>query len=359
MERGRKVLWAVCVLVLSSCLSAQAGEWKLVYEVPRGGPTGWINQLVIDPTKPNILYAATEGAGFLVSEDGGSSWMPKNEGLTQAEEGTVSGYHIRCLALDPAKPGVMYLGMAAFGVFKSTDSGNTWSPMSNESLGDTYTKVLAIHPAKPDTLYLGTDGGGMYRFNNETNEWDEITEGLRNTYIRALVMDPKDPKVLYVATEGGVWKSTNGGDNWTSATNGITTRYILSLAIDPKNSKVLYAGTDGGGLFKTEDGGDKWVSIGGDIWLAESSTEELTAPGAEEESTLVVSSVVVNPVDPAIVYAANPNGVFRSADGGKTWAKIDAGLTSTVVKSLSVTSTKPVTVYAGTADGKLFAYKEE
>jgi photosystem II stability/assembly factor-like uncharacterized protein len=365
MKRDRAVLWRIlwimCVLVVIFCFSGQAAQWKLIAEWPTGrggGPRGWINQLVIHPTRPNVFYAGTEGAGVLVSEDGGSTWTPRNEGLTRAVEGTVSGYHVRCLAIDPTKSGVMYAGMAAFGVFKTTDDGNSWAAI-NEQLGDSYTKVMAIHPAKPDTLYLGTDGGGMYRRPSGSPEWEEIIEGMRNTYIKALVMDPKDPDVMYVATNGGVSKTTNGGDSWVSASNGLTTRYMLSLTVDPKNTQVLYAGSDGSGLFKTEDGGGNWVSVGGDIWMTKGVEDEFAEPGEGTQSTLLVSSLAVNPVNTAIVYAGNPSGVFRSADSGQTWVQINTGLTNTEIKSLTVTSTEPVTVYAGTADGKLFAYTEE
>jgi photosystem II stability/assembly factor-like uncharacterized protein len=370
MKGNRAVLWkspwAVCVLVMVFCFSAHAGEWKLVAEWPGpgggrpggrpgGGPRGWINQLVIHPTKPNVFYAATEGAGVLVSEDGGSTWTRRNEGLQGAEEGTVSGYHIRCLAIDPTEAETTYAGMAAFGVFKTTDDGASWTAM-NELLGDTFTKVMAIHPAKPDTLYLGTDGGGMYRRTSGSSEWEEIIEGMRNTYVKALVMDPKNPDVMYVGTDGGISKTTNGGDAWVNLSGP---RYVLSMAIDPENTEVLYAGTDGSGVLKTEDGGDNWVSVGGDIWMTKGIEDEFAAPGEEVPSVLLVSSLAVNPVNTAIVYAGNPSGVFRSADGGQTWAQINAGLTNTEIKSLTITSAEPVTVYAGTADGSLLAYTEE
>ena len=352
----RRACWVLCVLVVVFCSSAQAAGWKLIAEGSRGG--GWVNQLVIHPTNPKILIAATEGAGVLVSEDGGSTWAAKNEGLTEAAEGTVSGYHVRCLTIDSTRPGVMYLGMAAFGVFKTDDDGATWKPM-NERLGDTFTKVMAIHPDKPDIVYLGTDGGGMYRYKISSPEWEEIIEGMKNTYIRALVIDPKNPNVMYVGTNSAISKTTNGGDSWAPAGNGLTSRYDLCLAMDPKNTNVLYTGTDGAGLFKTEDGGENWVAVGGEIWMTKSTADEFAVPGEELQPAPLVSSVVVNPVNTDIVYAGNPSGVFRSADAGQTWEQINAGLSNTEVKSLTVTSAAPVTVYAGTADGKLFAYTEE
>lgn len=273
-----------------------------------------------------------------------------------AAEGTVSGYHIRCLVINPANPEIMYAGMAAFGVFKTDDGGVSWEAM-NEMLGDTFTKVMGIHPAKPDVLYLGTDGGGMYRRTTGSAKWEEIIKGMKNTYIKAMLMDSTDPNLIYAGTDGGVSKTTDGGDNWVNLQSG--PRYVLSLAIGPENGKVVYAGTDGSGLFKTEDGGDNWVSLGGDIWLAKGIADEFAPPGEEAATTLLVSSLAVNPVNTSIVYAANPSGVFRSADGGQTWEQINTGLTDTDIKSLVVTSAEPVTLYVSTSDGKLFAYTEE
>ncbi|HGE69697.1 TPA: hypothetical protein ENX78_02605 [Candidatus Poribacteria bacterium] len=346
------------IIILLTCFSAQSAEWKLLSEAPRGVPIGAVNQIVIHPTKHNVIYIGTEGMGFLASEDGGKTWVPKNQGFTAAEEGTVSGFQIRCIAIDPSKPDTIYAGMAAFGVFRTVDAGTKWDNIS-DTLEDTFTKVLAIHPTKTDTVFLGTDGGGIYRYDVAQNEWTEKVKGLKNTYIRALVMDPKDPKVMYAGTDGGVAKTTNGAESWTVISNGITSRYVLCLAIDPKDPKVLYAGTDGGGLFKTIDGGGKWEPIGGEIWLAKPPAEDLVTPSGDVESTLVVSSVVINPINTSIVYAANQTGVFRSADGGKTWEKINTGLTSTVIKCLAISANKSVTLYAGTSDGKLFAYTEE
>jgi 3'-phosphoadenosine 5'-phosphosulfate (PAPS) 3'-phosphatase len=93
--------------------------------------------------------------------------------------------------------------------------------------------------------------------------------------------------------------------------------------------------------------------------MTKPAAEDLAAPGADVESTPVVSSVVVNPANNSIVYAANPSGVFRSADAGKTWTQINTGLTNTVIKSLAVNNIKLAVVYASTSDSKFFIYTEE
>jgi photosystem II stability/assembly factor-like uncharacterized protein len=352
------VLFMVCMSILSINSIVQAKEWTLLFSIPQGMPTGWINQLIIHPTNPNTLYGASEGAGFIVSTDGGKSWVQKNQGFTVAEEGTVSGVQIRCMAMDSSKPETIYAGLAAFGVFKSTDGGNTWKDISS-TLDDTFTKAMVMHPKDPKTVYLGTDGGGIYKYDVANDEWQESIEGLKNTFIKSLVMDPNDPKTIYVTTDGGIAKTTDGAKKWTIINNGITSRSVFCIDIDPKNPKVLYAGTETGGLFKTTDGGANWASVGGEIWMSKPSTEIFAAPTDDIPSTLMVTNVAVNPSNTSIVYASNTNGVYRSADAGETWTPINDGLTNKVIKSLTVSKTDPVKVYVSTIDGKFFVYVED
>lgn len=352
----KTVLWLLSLLLMAFCFSARAAEWKFISQVETVDDqrsSGWINQLVIHPVKPGTLYVATEDAGVLISEDGGSSWSSRwtarRRGLSLDSVDSVSGYRVKCLAIHPTKPGVMYAGMSKLGVFKTSDDGINWIEM-NEMLMDTYIRIIAIHPARPDVLYLGTYGGGVYRRGEGSRGWQEITQGMKNTYVTALIMSPENPDVMYAATNGGVSRTDDGGANWKTVNNGLTTGYMLCLAIDPMNTEILYAGSDGRGLFKTENGGSDWSSVGGDIWMTEATPGD-TAP--------VVSVVAVNPVNTAIIYAANSSGVFRSSDSGDNWTQINAGLASIGIKSLTVTASAPVTVYAGTADGKIFAYTEE
>ncbi|MBD3184193.1 hypothetical protein GF312_18050 [Candidatus Poribacteria bacterium] len=356
MRINHMTFWIFLILTVLYVLPIQAVEWQLVAEYP--GREGWINQLVIHPDKPDVFFAATEGAGVLLSEDAGKTWTPKNQGLTQAAEGTVSGLHVRCLALDPNEEGTMYAGMAAFGVFKTTDGGTSWSTM-NEMLGDTFTKVMAIHPDKPDTLYLGTDGGGIYRykFDSEEPKWEEIIEGMKNTYVKTMVMIPDNLDVIYAGTDGGISMTNNGGDSWINMTSG--PRYVLALAVNPENPKIIYAGSDGSGLMKSVDGGDSWVAVGGDIWLTKGMADEFAAPGEDSMTTPMVSSIAINPVNTSIVYAGNPSGFFRSTDAGETWTQENTGLSNINVKCIKVSQNKPVTVYTGTSGAKLFSYVEE
>jgi len=151
MQTKPVIIWILCVFVLLLCSSAQAAEWKLISaDAPAEGerPRGAINQLLIHPNRARVIYAATEDAGVIVSEDNGnnwrSAWIPKREGLTQESDVGVTGYRVRCMAIDPIRPGTMYAGMAMLGIFKTTDYGDNWVEM-NEMLPDTYARAIAIH----------------------------------------------------------------------------------------------------------------------------------------------------------------------------------------------------------------------
>jgi photosystem II stability/assembly factor-like uncharacterized protein len=143
----------------------------------------------------------------------------------------------------------------------------------------------------------------------------------------ACVGSPQRPKEYYFgATGGGVWKSTDGGTNWEAVSDGfLGTASVGALAIAPSNPDIVYAGTGerdirgdishGDGVYRTDDAGKTWRNIG-------------------LQDTQTISRIVVDPKDPNIVYVAalghvygkHPaRGVYKTLDGGKTWAMVLSG----------------------------------
>jgi photosystem II stability/assembly factor-like uncharacterized protein len=128
----------------------------------------------------------------------------------------------------------------------------------------------------------------------------------------SLAFNLQNTAIVYAGRHcGGVFKSTDGGSTW--GNSGLTDHMITSLAINPENPAIVYAGTSSGhctggvdfaygAIFKSTDGGSSWVE----------------AYSLQYRS---VNSVVLNPENPAIVYAGTGNGVFRSTDGGSTWGR--------------------------------------
>ena len=149
--------------------------------------------------------------------------------------------------------------------------------------------------------------------------WHEVGPGNIGGRTRAIVVDPTDPDTIYAGgVAGGVFKTTDGGQSWTPTSDDLVNIAIGSLVMDPTDPRTLYAGTGEGffngdsvrglGVFKTTDGGATWAQLPG-----------TTEPQVPSGSFFRCNKMVVSPNDPDRVYAATRFGVWRSTDAGATW----------------------------------------
>jgi photosystem II stability/assembly factor-like uncharacterized protein len=277
------------------------------------------------------------------------------------DEGTFSGLEMRSIgpalmagriadiAVHPDNPHVWYVAVGSGNVFKTTNSGTTWTPIFDDE--DAYSiGCITLDPNDPDTVWLGTGenqagrhfgyGYGVYRSRDGGASWEHM--GLEaSEHIGMIVVDPRDSKRVFVAAQGPLWsgggerglyRTTDGGATWEKvlgdglgnteeddAYTGVT-----EVHMDPRNPDVLYAaswqrlrnvavlmdGGPGSGIHKSEDGGDTWREL----------TKGL--PGGNKGKI----GMALSPQDPDVVYAtielANKEGGFwRSADGGESWEK--------------------------------------
>jgi photosystem II stability/assembly factor-like uncharacterized protein len=157
---------------------------------------------------------------------------------------------------------------------------------------------------------------------------------------------------LYVgAASGGVWKSVNGGTTFKPVFDKQPVQSIGAIAIDPKNPKTVWVGSGeswtrnsvsyGDGIYKSTDGGDNWTNLG--------------LPNSER-----ITKIAIDPGDTNSVYVCVPGklwsdsddrGVYKTADGGKTWTKVlKGGNASTGCSMLTMDRTNPKTLYAGMWD---------
>lgn len=150
-----------------------------------------------------------------------------------------------------------------------------------------------------------------------------IGPGAMSGRITALAVDPTHPEVIYAgAASGGVWRSKSGGTAWEPIFDKTPTQGIGSIAINPRNPDEIWIGTGEGnprnsqnfgvGIFKTINGGKDWTCMG-------------------LENTRTIHRVVLHRDNPDIIYAASQGstygpteerGVYKSADGGKTWRRV-------------------------------------
>src|SRR6476659_5949048 len=242
------------------------------------------------------------------------------------------------------QPSVYYFGAVGGGVWKSINSGRTWTPIfDSASVGS--IGGIAVAPSNPNIVYVGTGeadlrdsisfGNGMYKSIDAGKTWKHL--GLENTrQISRVLVDPKNPDVVFVAVLGhvygshpdrGVYRTKDGGSTWQKVLYKNDDLGAIDLAFDPTNSQTIYASMwnvrrppwfiyapangPGCGIFKSTDGGNNWTQLTTGL-----PTEALGRIG-----------LAVSPTKRNRIYAivdAKEGGHFSSNDSGETWTKVSA-----------------------------------
>jgi photosystem II stability/assembly factor-like uncharacterized protein len=241
-----------------------------------------------------------------------------------------------------SRPNEYYFGAVGGGLWKTTDGGTTWHPVTDGQIQSSSVGAVAVAESNPDVVYLGMgetelrgnimQGDGLYKSIDAGKTWKHI--GLGDTQaISRIRVDPSNADVVYVSALGhpyaanaerGVFRSRDGGKTWQKILYKNDRAGAVDLCIDPHNSKVLFAAlwdvyrtswtlSSGGplsGLYKSTDGGDSW-------------TEITRRPGLPNGIIGKIGVAVAS--DPNRIYAmveAEDGGLFRSEDAGATWTRI-------------------------------------
>jgi len=242
------------------------------------------------------------------------------------------------------QPNTFYFGAVGGGVWKSNNSGRTWTPVFDSqpiaSIG-----AISVAASNTNVVYVGTGeadmrsqisyGNGMYKSIDAGKTWTHI--GLDNTrQIGRVLVDPKNPDTVFVAALGhvyganperGVYRTRDGGATWQKVLFKNDDIGAIDLAFDPQSSQIIYATLwntrrppwsiyppsygAGGGIFKSTDGGDSWQPLANGI-----PTEGIGHIG-----------LAVAPTNHNRVYAivdAKAGGLYASDDAGATWNLISS-----------------------------------
>jgi len=354
--------------------TTDGGEsWVLI--LSDGEHTG-VNDLVMDPRDPDVLYAATHQrfrnvaalidggpeSGIHKSTDGGKSWRKLGQGLPEEDMGRIG------LAVSPQNPDVVYatieLARRKGGFYRSADGGGSWEKRADYISGGTgphYYQEIYASPHKFDRIYqmdvrlhVSEDGGATFHRVGEKN---------KHVDNHAMAFNPSDPDYLLVGCDGGIYESWDLGKNWKFAANlPVTQFYKLAVdydepfynvyggtqdnntqggpsrtdnvngirnsdwsivlfadghqpAVDPTNPDIVYAEWQQGNLVRHDR------KTGENIYI-----QPQPADGEPLDRFNWDAPILLSPQDPARLYYGSQR-VWRSDDRGDSWRPISPDLT--------------------------------
>ena len=265
-------------------------------------------------------------------------------GLRYRLVGPSRGGRVTTVTGVPTQPRTFYMGVASGGVFRTTDGGLNWEPITDGKVPLGSVGSIAVAESNPDIIYVGTGsdgvrsnvstGRGVYKSLDGGKSWEFA--GLYNAgQIGAVRVHPSDPNTVWVAAYGdifksnadrGVFKSTDGGKSWTKTLFVSDSTGAMDVEIQPGNPAIVYAwmsrierkpwsiisGSREGGFYRSTDGGATW------------SRGTAGLPG----ELIGKGNLAVTAANPSRIYAlieAKPGGgLYRSDDAGQTWAQVNS-----------------------------------
>lgn len=160
--------------------------------------------------------------------------------------------------------------------------------------------------------------------------------GKQTDTIVSIAVHPTNSRILYVATNESVYKTRDGGLTWERMATDLSTYRVLSLALDPQHPATVYAGTMIDAVYKSPDGGQRWMPYNAGL----------------KEHISVVNQFVFDPRDSEKLYVATTVGVFYSSDGGRDWNERMKGMKEVhIVVTIALDPKRPNILYAGTTGG--------
>jgi photosystem II stability/assembly factor-like uncharacterized protein len=236
------------------------------------------------------------------------------------------------VAVHPASPGKVWLGLPARGLDRSDDRGGSWT-WAGRGLGGWAVEAVTADPSRPGALWAATTKA-VFHSDDGGAHWQRITgesypEAIGDVSLRALAVFDG---TLYVDTYPGVWASRDGGQTWESTFDAGDNHSVVAFAAGAAGLFVAHAGLPGVELVRSRDGGSSWEYVPGD-WS-----------GVEGISQIEVTPTAVY----VTVAREGESRLLRSEDGGETWRRILTGPTGGrfSVGPLAVDARQPRTLWA-------------
>ena len=330
--------------------------------------------IAVHPQNPDIVWAAGAGQNYHLSrtDDGGRTWKGIGKGLEQRVTVLV--------AAGGAQP-VLYAATGFNNFFKSTDNGETFTPIPSPVSGTRRIMRLKFAPGTPPTMWLTTDAG-LFK-STDGQQWTPADHGTGRYLVTGLAFDPREPNAIVAAVAGaGVYRTADGGSTWAVSNAGLGAGWIEELYAQPAAATVI-AKTGAGTFLRERSGawtelgapfvtGDKEVDLpgflfegsSGAIWAHDSADLWRSADGGSKFAAVDYKrsrgvdsvgfrSLAQHPQNPKVLWAGNWTGrsegtsVYKSIDGGREWRPSGKGLPTEAVTLLRTGAAEQVIALSG------------
>lgn len=308
-------------LTSSNPAFTEAGNWTEL------GPWGWnrttswnpgtgrLSAIAVQASNEQVIYVGSPGGGLWKTTNGGGNWLP----LT---DNNASWMSIFAITIDPVDPNIIYVGTNGSGILKSTNGGATLSPAGSGPGGN--VRKIMIHPTSSNIVFAAATNG-IWRSTNSGASWTQVHTGSKED----IEFKPGNPDIMY-ATGNDVYRSTNNGVSWTqlTAAQGITNTGRTLVSVTAANPNYVYivqaSGSLFGRLYKSTDDGANFVTtvVGSPAAGTNYFGYNTDGTGTSGQATYDMG-MDVSPTNAAEVYIAGII-VFKSVNEGTSFTAITA-----------------------------------
>lgn len=341
----------------NTTMSLPASNWQPIGPFSHTNTGSWssgqgrVNIVHVDPNNANVIYLGSPAGGIWKSTNNGTNWTPLTDELPQIG---VSG-----IAIDYSNSNVIYIATGdkdagdsySVGVYKSIDGGLTWNPTGiMGSSNPTRAGDILIHPTNNQILWCATNNG-IFKTINAGTSWTQVQAG--NFSQGNIRLKANDPSTVFAVSNNKFYRSVNSGDSFSQITIGLpgnSNRLLLDVTpANPDYIYVLSSNTSGAmqGIYRSTNGGSTFTKTS-------SNESTLTGDVFESPQSYYDLALAVSSTNENEIYTGCLN-VWKSTNGGASVSKInswsnpaDASYTHADIHYLGFHGTK---LFAGTDGG--------
>jgi len=257
-----------------------------------------ILDIAIDAMDPKIIYVATANQGIYRSVNGGQSWAESKSEFT----------FVRKITLDPVNKNILYIVAEKDGeraLFKTTDGGVNWKKLLSQRTKETPMYLdIVIDPKHPSILYATDSSGGLFKSINSGESWSSVY--WEKNPIKKVILDQNNDQKIYLLTSSDeILTSDDAGETFELSVSEYGFGTIYSVAISKIKPGIFYV-LSKNGLQITKDGGKTYQKM-----------KTLLPP-----NNTVAHQIVLDPIDESILYLVSGKVIYKTTNNGDSWQSI-------------------------------------